>query len=164
MDQSIAAGKVVGIYFTLKNQAGEVLDTNRRGGKPMPFLQGASNILPSLEQALDGKRKNDYVAITLAPEQAYGPRRDDLIRKVPRAGFPKDRELVPGMRLTGKDPDGRTRLALIVAVEENEVTVDENHPLAGQTLYFEITVCGVRDATAEEKQHGHAHGPQGHAH
>ncbi|MCC7013496.1 MAG: peptidylprolyl isomerase [Planctomycetes bacterium] len=164
MDQTVSAGKVVGIYYTLKNKDGAVLDTNRRGGKPMPFLQGTGNILPALEKALEGKCKNDFLAITLEPEQGYGHKRADLVRKVPRANFPKGRELAPGMRLTGKDPDGRMRMALIVEVGEQEVTVDENHPLAGETLYFEITVCGVRDATAEETQHGHAHGPGGHAH
>ena len=164
MDQQVAAGKVVGIYYTLKDDAGAVVDTNRRGGRPMSFLCGAGNVLPALEKALEGKRKNEFVAVTLPPEQGYGQPREDLKRRMPRANFQTGRELVPGMRLTGRDPEGRTRMALVLEVGETEVLIDENHPLAGQTLHFEVTVCGVRDATDEEQQHGHAHGPDDHHH
>lgn len=164
MQQTVTSGKIVGIYYTLKDKDGNVLDTNRRGGRPMPYLHGSGNLLPALEKALEGHAKNDFVQVTLEPAEAYGEKRPDMLRKLPRANFPKDRELQPGMRLTGKDPEGRMRTALLLEVGETEVTVDENHPLAGVQLHFEVTICGVRDATPEEVAHGHAHGPDGHQH
>ncbi len=158
--QTVAApGKVVGIYFTLKDKSGRVLDTNRRGGKPMPFLFGANNILPALEKALEGKAKNDFVQVVLAPEQAYGAKKPELIRTIERKAFPPDVQPKPGMRFSGKDPQGRMRTMLVLAVDGDAIQVDENHPLADQELHFEVTVCGVRDATAEETAHGHPHGP-----
>lgn len=157
--QRVAPGKVVGIYFTLKDPQGRVLDTNRRGGKPMPYLHGAKNILPGLEQALEGKVKNDFVDVRLTPEQGYGAKKPELIRKLERKAFPQDVEIVPGMRFSGRDPQGQQRSMLVMAVEGDQITVDENHPLADLPLHFEVTVCGVRDATAEETQHGHPHGP-----
>ena len=160
----VAQGKVVAIYYTLKGEGGEVLDTNRRGGKPLAFLQGMGNILPALEKALEGKRKDDFVEVELAPEQGYGAHKPELIHAVPRSSLPAGRELAPGMRLTGTDPQGRPRVVIITEVGEKEVTVDENHPLAGRKLHFEVTVAGVRDATDEEKTHGHVHGPGGHHH
>jgi FKBP-type peptidyl-prolyl cis-trans isomerase SlyD len=165
MDNSaVSAGKVVAIYYTLKSDAGEVLDTNRRGGKPLAFLHGSGHILPALEQALEGKRKNDFVEVTLAPEKGYGVSKPELVHPVPRNALPAGRKLEPGMKLTGTDPQGRARTVVITAVGDDEVTVDENHPLAGQTLHFEVTIAGVREATAEEREHGHVHGAGGHSH
>lgn len=157
--QVAAPGKVVGIYFTLKDKNGTVLDTNRRGGKPMPYLHGSNNILPALEKALEGKAKNDFVDVVLAPDQAYGAKKPELIHKLERKAFPPNVELKPGLRFSGKDPQGRMRTMLVLGVEGDAITVDENHPLADQELHFEVTLCGVRDATAEEIAHGHPHGP-----
>jgi FKBP-type peptidyl-prolyl cis-trans isomerase SlyD len=161
--QVVSAGKVVGIYYTVKNEQGTVLDTNRRGGKPMAFLHGAHNILPGLERALEGKRKDDFIEVVLAPADAYGERDEKNVKKVARSAFPAQQKIEPGMRFTGKDPvEGTVRSVLVVEVGEQEITIDESHPLAGQTLTFEVTVCGVRDATKEEHAHGHPHGPGGH--
>jgi FKBP-type peptidyl-prolyl cis-trans isomerase SlyD len=157
--QVAASGKVVGIYFTLKDKGGAVLDTNRRGGKPMPYLHGAGNILPALEKALEGKAKNDFVDVVLPAEQAYGLKKPELIHPLDRKAFPPNVEIAVGMRFSGKDPQGRMRTMLVLAVDGDSITVDENHPLADQELHFEVTVCGVRDATAEEVAHGHPHGP-----
>ncbi len=159
--QIVADGKIVGIYYTLKDQQGRVLDSNRRGGKPLAFLQGSGNILPALEALLLGKKKNDFVDVTLAAVDGYGEPKPELIHKLPRTAFPPERKLEVGMRFTGKDAEGRPRSLLVLEVGETELTVDENHPLAGQPLHFEVTVCGVREATAEETQHGHAHGAGG---
>jgi len=123
-------------------------------------LHGAKNILPALEQALEGKAKNDFVDVHLTLEQGYGARKPELIQKHERKAFPPNVEIVAGMRFSGRDPQGRQRSMLVVAVEGDVITVDENHPLADQPLHFEVTVCGVRDATAEETQHGHPHGPR----
>jgi FKBP-type peptidyl-prolyl cis-trans isomerase SlyD len=158
----VAAGKVVGIYYTLKDSSGNVLDSNRRGGKPLAFLHGSGGILPGLERALEGKRKNDFIDVTLAPEDGYGVSDPARVRSVPRSMFPAGRELEPGMQFQGKGEDGHARVVRIVEVGDDEVRVDENHPLAGQTLHFEVTVTGVREATDDERTHGHVHGPGGH--
>ena len=161
-EQVVATGMVVGIYYTLKDSRGTVLDTNRKGGKPMPYLHGSGNILPGLERALEGKHKNDFVSVDLAPADGYGEKRADLVRALPRKSFPAELKLAPGQRLTGRDPDGRSRTILVMEVGEDEVKVDENHPLAGEALHFEVTIVGIREATEEERTHGHAHGPGGH--
>ncbi|NUP96109.1 MAG: peptidylprolyl isomerase [Planctomycetaceae bacterium] len=164
MEQTVAAGKIVGIYYTLKDASGRVLDTNRKGGKPMPYLHGRGNLLKGVEAALEGKAKNDFVEVKLAAADGYGVRRPELVQKVARGSFPAGRPLAAGMTLQRQDEQGRVRLARVLDVGDTEVTIDENHPLADLDLHFEITVCGVRDATPEEVQHGHAHGPGGHAH
>ena len=164
MSIPIAEGKVVGIYYTLKNDAGEVLDTNRKGGKPMAYLHGAGNILPGLERALLGKCKDDDVEVHLEPADAYGESNPEAIRQVPRSSFPEDMEITQGMRFTAQDASGRSLPVQVKSVEGEEITVDHNHPLAGQRLHFQVTVAGVREANEEERQHGHPHGPGGHAH
>ena len=161
---AVADGKVVGIYYTLKDDRGQVLDTNRRGGKPLAFLQGKGNILPALERALVGKQKNDFVAVTLAPEDGYGVHKSEAVHKMPRGAFPPNVDVKPGMRFNGVDQEGRSHSVLVTEVGAEEITVDENHPLAGATLHFEVTIFGVRDATPEEVEHGHPHGPDGHHH
>jgi FKBP-type peptidyl-prolyl cis-trans isomerase SlyD len=161
---SVSAGKVVGIYYTLKDDAGSVLDTNRKGGKPLAFLQGHGNILPALERALEGKSKNDFVSVTLEAADGYGEKKPEAVHKMPRGAFPPGVDLAPGMRFNGKDPEGRVHSVLVTEVGDDEVTVDENHPLAGVRLHFEVTIVGVRDSTGEEVEHGHPHGPDGHHH
>jgi FKBP-type peptidyl-prolyl cis-trans isomerase SlyD len=160
----VAAGKVVGIYYTLKNAAGEVLDTNRRGGRPLAFLHGAGNILPALENALLGKQKDARVLVELEPAQGYGERDEKAVRKVPRASLPAEPAVEPGLRYTAENESGGRMVVRVVAVEGDEVTLDHNHPLAGERLFFDVLIVGVRDATAEERQHGHPHGPGGHHH
>src|SRR5262245_20957343 len=100
---SVTNGKVVGIYYTLKDDAGKVLDTNRKGGKPLAFLQGHGNILPALERALEGKQKNDFVAVTLEAVDGYGERKPEAVHKMPRSAFPPNVDVAPGMRFNGKD-------------------------------------------------------------
>lgn len=164
MSHTVAPGKIVGIYYTLKDDEGNVLDTNRKGGKPLAYLHGKGALLPAVEAGLEGKAKNDFVQLALDASQGYGERRADLIRQVERKLFPPSQALAPGMRMNRQLPDGRVAGAIILEVGDEHVTVDENHPLAGLALRFEITVCGVRDATAEEVAHGHAHGAGGHQH
>jgi len=161
----VAEGKVVAIYYTLKNKGGELLDTNKgKDGKPLAFLHGGGNLLPALEKELVGKAKNDFVEVELSPEDGYGVVNPEAVRGVPRSAFPTDREPEVGAMIQGQGPDGQPVVGRIVEVGEEEVQVDLNHPLAGQHLFFEVTVCGVRDATEEETAHGHPHGPDGHDH
>jgi len=160
----VAAGKVVGIYYTLKNAEGEVLDTNRRGGKPLAFLHGAGNILPALESALLGKQKDERVLVELEPAQGYGERDEQAVRKVPRSSLPTEPPPEPGMQYSASTPSGGKAVVRVLAIEGDEITLDQNHPLAGARLFFDVVIAGVRDATDEERQHGHPHGVGGHHH
>lgn len=157
-------GAVVAFYYTLTNDAGEVLDTNRKGGKPMAYLHGRGNIVPGLEKALVGASKGQTLKVDVAPADGYGERREELLEKVPRTAFPAEAPVEPGAIFHGKQPDGRVMQIRVHAVEGEEVTVDHNHPLAGATLHFEVTIDGIREATEEENSHGHAHGAGGHQH
>lgn len=160
---AVADGHVVGIYYTLKVD-GEVVDTNRKGGSPLLYLHGKHNIVAGLEKALEGKQKDDFVEVAVAPEDGYGERNEQAVQTVPRGAFPEDAEIEVGARFVARDDQGNAVPTVVVGVEGDDITVDHNHPLAGQTLNFEVTIAGVREATDEEKQHGHAHGDGGHHH
>ncbi|MCC6408498.1 MAG: peptidylprolyl isomerase [Planctomycetes bacterium] len=157
--QVVGPNKVVAVYFTLKNDAGEVVETNRRGGKPLIYLHGVKAILPGLEQALEGKKKDEQFSVTIPPALAWGDHRPEHVEKVLRSTLPADMNLQVGMLLRGTDPNGRPVAATIVKIEGEEVTLDRNHPLAGKTLHYDVIVAGIRDATREEAMHGHVHGP-----
>jgi FKBP-type peptidyl-prolyl cis-trans isomerase SlyD len=161
---AIVDDAVVAMYYTLKNSEGEVLDTNRGGGEALVYMHGRQNIVPGLEKALEGKKKNDYVEVAVAPEEGYGARNEDAVQQVPLSAFPEGAPVEPGARFVARDDQGHSIPTLIVAVEGDQVTVDHNHPLAGETLHFEVTVIGIRESTDEEKAHGHVHGPGGHHH
>ena len=159
----IAENKVVFIHYTLTNQAGEVLDSSHGRGEPLGYLHGHGNIIPGLENALSGKAAGDKLDVTVEPAEGYGDRHDQLIQQVPREAFQGVDELQPGMQFqadTGMGP----RMFTITKVEGDDVTVDGNHPLAGETLSFEVEVTDVRDASNEELEHGHVHGEGGHEH
>ena len=158
----IAHEKVVSIHFTLTNKEGTVLDSSS-GSDPLAYLHGFGNIIPGLENALEGKATGDKLSVTVEPEQGYGARDERLVQAVPRSAFKGVEELSPGMQFQAQGPQG-TRLVVVTQVADDEVTVDANHPLAGQTLHFDVEVSEVRDATAEELEHGHVHGPGGHHH
>jgi FKBP-type peptidyl-prolyl cis-trans isomerase SlyD len=156
----ISDQKAVTIHYTLKDEAGETLDTSR-GRDPLNYLQGAGNIVPGLEKALAGKSAGDTLRVTLAPEEAYGQRDDKEIRNVPLRKISVDGKLVPGARCRVQSSDG-FQLGLVAAIRGDYATVDLNHPLAGMRLDFDVEVLAVRDATSEELTHGHVHGPGGH--
>ena len=159
---SIARDKIVSIDYTLTGTQGQVLDSSQ-GRSPLEYLHGAGNIIPGLEQALEGKNAGEQLNVTIQPEQAYGTRDERLVQQVPRAAFEGAPNLQPGMQFQANTNMG-PRLLTIVDVNPDEVTVDANHPLAGQTLNFDVKVVEVRDATADELSHGHAHGAGGHQH
>ncbi len=158
----ITKGSVVSIDYTLTNDAKETLDTSK-GREPLAYLQGTSQLIPGLERALEGKATGDALQVTIAPEDAYGHRDDSKTTTVPREQIQGTDELVPGTQLRASGPDGE-QILTVTKVDETEVTVDANHPLAGETLHFDVTVREVRAATEEELAHGHAHGPGGHHH
>lgn len=158
----IEKNKVATIEYTLKNDTGDVLDTSE-GQEPMAYIQGVGNLIPGLEEALEGKGEGDEVQVSIPPEKAYGVRNDELIQVVERSVFQGVDELKVGMQFQAQSDQG-TQVIWITKVEGDDVTIDGNHPLAGETLNFDVKVVGVREASAEELDHGHVHGPGGHQH
>lgn len=153
---------VVLINYTLKNDTGEVLDTSS-GGDPLGYIHGIGNLIPGLENALEGKKKGDKLQVSIAPADAYGQREDSNIKAVPRNQFPDPQNLQVGMQFEADLGHG-PRVFTITGLEATEVMLDGNHPLAGETLHFSVEVVDVRKATAEEISHGHVHGHGGHHH
>jgi FKBP-type peptidyl-prolyl cis-trans isomerase SlyD len=148
--------RVVTFHYELKDDQGALLDSST-GGEPLVYLQGSHGVVPGLEQALTGKSAGDQFDLTLQPEDAYGPVRPELVQTVPREAFASVNEVRPGMRFRAEDQEGRSQAILVREVTDESVTVDANHPLAGQVLHFAISVEKVRPATADELAHGHAH-------
>lgn len=158
----ISTGKVVSIDYTLTNDNKEVIDTSE-GAEPLVYLQGVGQIIPGLEKELEGKKTGDALKVTIAPENGYGVHDESKVVKVARGQIQGDEELKEGMQLQASGPQGH-QVVTITKIEADEVTIDGNHPLAGETLHFAVTVRDVRDATKEEMDHGHVHGPGGHHH
>lgn len=158
----VAANKVVSIDYTLKDDSGNVVDTSE-GSEPLSYLHGASNIIPGLETALDGKDVGEEVSVRVPPEEAYGARDDAKQQKVPKSMFGSE-DIKVGAQYHASGPDGQHLTVSVVDIDGDDVTVDANHPLAGFHLNFDVKVVDVRDATQEEMDHGHVHGPEGHQH
>ncbi|QDU57815.1 FKBP-type peptidyl-prolyl cis-trans isomerase [Aeoliella mucimassa] len=158
----IEANSAVAIDYKLTDDNGQMIDSSE-GQDPLWYLHGHENIVPGLERELTGKSEGDSFKVCVAPEEGYGPRNDSLQQEVSRKNFEDAGELAPGMQFQANTEAG-PMVFTITEVTEEMVTVDANHPLAGQTLNFDITVREVREATADEIAHGHIHGPGGHQH
>ena len=152
---TISHHKVVTIDYTLKNAQGEVLDSSE-GQEPLVYLHGAENIVVGLERELDGKVVGDSLNAIVSPKDGYGVRDEELVAAVPRDMFESDMDIEVGMSFQAETDQG-VQVVNIVAVNDEEVTVDGNHPLADEVLHFDVTVRDVREATAEELEHGHVH-------
>ena len=157
----IAKHTVVSIDYTLTDKEGSVLDSSK-GREPLVYIHGTGSIVVGLEEALEGKDKGATIKASVPPEKGYGQRDAKLTQKVPRSMFDVQ-DLSPGMRFHAQAEHG-SQVVTVTAVDKDSVTVDANHPLAGETLNFEVTVVDVRAATAEELAHGHVHGDGGHHH
>jgi FKBP-type peptidyl-prolyl cis-trans isomerase SlyD len=157
----IAPRTAVTIEYTLKDDAGKVLDTSE-GRKPLTYLHGLGNLVPGLEKALEGKAAGESLEVTLTPDEGYGQRDEKLVRKLPVRKL-SDKNPQAGRRTRAQFDDG-FRFALVTAISGDYATVDGNHPLAGMALHFAVKVVEVREATADELQHGHVHGEGGHQH
>lgn len=158
-------GKVVIFHYTLTNDAGEVLDSSQ-GDEPMPYLHGHHNIVPGLESRIQGSKPGDSFDVTVSPEDGYGVR-DKPTTEIPRDQFAGIEDLSPGMQLFTETPEGDLIPFFVAEVTDEQVVIDFNHPLAGETLHFAIEIVNIREANAEELQHGHPHGldgTQGHHH
>jgi len=158
----IADKTVASFHYTLNNSLGKMLDGSP-DNEPLIYLQGAGNIVPGLERQMLGKSEGDTFDAIVPPEEGYGVPNPALLRVVPKRAFPEGLELEVGMQFGTQTPNGPAAI-VIKSIDADSVTVDGNHPLAGETLYFEIEITEVREATLEELQHGHVHGPGGHHH
>ncbi len=163
MTETVADKKVVLFHYVLTDDDGETIDSSR-DGQPLAYLHGSGQIVPGLEAAMVGKQAGDSFQAEIAPEDGYGELQGPGPQPVERGAFPADAELVEGMMFHAEMPDGSAVALWITEIKGDEVFVDQNHPLAGATLHFDVEIMEVRDATAEELVHGHAHGPGGHHH
>jgi FKBP-type peptidyl-prolyl cis-trans isomerase SlyD len=155
----VAADHIVSIDYVLTDDHGEELDSNK-GGEPLGYLHGHSQIVPGLEAALEGKTVGHSAKIVVPPEEGYGVHDPDRVIKVGRDRFEFQPE--KGQVLEASLPHGGSVPFMVMAVDKETVTLDGNHPLAGKTLHFEVTVREVRKATADEIEHGHAAGDHCH--
>lgn len=161
MTQTISQDKVVGIHYTVKTAEGQVLDQSKEG-QPLQFIFGRGMLIKGLEDALSGKAEGDKFTADIDPEYAYGERHDGLIQSVPRSLF-GDNPVEPGMQFRASTDHGEQSV-VIVEVNDDQVTVDGNHPLAGVALNFDVEVVEVRDADPSELDHGHVHADGNHNH
>jgi FKBP-type peptidyl-prolyl cis-trans isomerase SlyD len=158
----IAKDLVASIEYTLTDDAGNVIDSSV-GGEPLAYLHGAGNIIPGLENALEGKTVGDSLKVTIAPQDGYGEKNEGMVQVVPKDMFQGVDTIEVGMQFHAQTEHGM-QVITVTAVDGNNITVDGNHPLAGQTLNFDVKVIEVRAASPEELDHGHVHGAGGHHH
>lgn len=153
---------VVSFHYTLRNESGTELETSR-GGDPATYLHGANNIIPGLESAMIGRAGGDNFSATVSPEDGYGLRDPQRVQRVPIKHLSFKGKLRAGAVVQLSTSDGM-RAVTVVKPGRHTADIDTNHPLAGQTLVFDIELVEIRSASAEELAHGHAHGPGGHHH
>ncbi len=160
----VSNNKVVSFNYTLKDkETGEVLDSSELHGQPLTILAGKGEIIPGLESRMMGMKEGETKTIEVPAEEAYGPVNPELLQQAPREYF-QGVELEKGLPLQAQTPEGQVIQMVVVDFDENTVTVDMNHPLAGKDLVFEIKIESIREATPDEILHGHAHGEGGHQH
>jgi FKBP-type peptidyl-prolyl cis-trans isomerase SlyD len=152
----IAKDHAVLFDYEVRNSRSELLDSSADGGQPMAYVHGYASIIPGLEKALEGKAAGEKLNVVVPPVEAYGLRDERRMGQVDRSIFPPGAEIKPGLRFRATSEHG-TDSVVVLAVEGDTVTVDANHPLAGETLAFEVTIREIRPATPEEIAHGHVH-------
>ncbi len=146
------------IEYVLKNEHGEQIDASN--GSPLSYLHGHQNLIQGLEESLLGKQVGDEFTTTVPAEKAYGPRAEELVQTVPSNMFQGVDSLEIGMRFEAQSDQGMHSVE-VTNIEDDQITVDGNHPLAGMDLTFEVKVVDIRAATEDELDHGHAHGEGG---
>ncbi|MBU3979923.1 MAG: peptidylprolyl isomerase [Proteobacteria bacterium] len=144
----IAENLFVAIEYCLSLDSGEEVDRSR-SGNPLSFIAGTGQIIPGLEKELMGMKAGDSANITVEPDDAYGPAREDLMHEIPRSQFPVDADINPGTKFQAQSPNGPIMI-VIKTVDDDNVTVDLNHPLAGQRLHFDVKIVEVREPNAQE--------------
>jgi FKBP-type peptidyl-prolyl cis-trans isomerase SlyD len=163
MSLVVEPGRVAVLTFTIRNEAGKVLLAT--GDQPFAYLHGRGGLIPGLEAALEGKGAGETVSIVVPPERGYGVKSGPGPQPVPRSEFRRGADLQPGVAFRVPGSDGTEMTLYVTRVQGARVWVDRNHPFAGETLQIDAAVLGVREATHEEAEHGHAHGLTGqHSH
>jgi len=158
----IIENSVVSFHYTLTDKDGKVIDSSN-GNAPLTYMHGVGQIVPGLENALVGKTVGEKLDVNVSAAEGYGEHHDFMVQQVPREAFQGVDDIEPGMQFQAQTPQGGMTVT-VTAVDETTVTVDGNHPLAGQDLFFAVEIMSVRAATEEEISHGHVHGEGGHQH
>ena len=158
----ITNNTVVVMHYAVSDSEGTLIDSSY-DGQPMAIIQGTGYLIPGLENALEGHQQGDKFEVSVSCEQAYGPRHDEYVQTVPKDVMQGVEDLAVGTQLRATTDDGE-QTVIVIDVTEDEVTVDGNHPLAGIDLSFDVEILEVREATADELEHGHVHGEGGCGH
>jgi FKBP-type peptidyl-prolyl cis-trans isomerase SlyD len=152
----VADNMAVSIHYTLTNDDGEVLDSSI-GDDALVYLHGRENIISGLENALEGKTVGDKFSVRIAPEDAYGELMEEMIQVISRDMFEGIDNIEVGMQFHA-DVSSGSGVVTVVNIEDDDITIDGNHPLAGLALTFDVEVIAIRPATEDEAAHGHIHG------
>lgn len=150
---------VVTVTYKLTDDAGELIDENL--DEPLAYLHGHGQIVPGLERALAGRAAQDRIQVSVTPEDGYGVRGDEELIEVPLEELPDDVPLEVGLELDADSPEGDVVTLWVADINETHALLDTYHPLAGQTLHFDVTIVEVREGKQEEVEHGHAHATDG---
>lgn len=159
----VAQDVVVSFNYRLSLEDGSLVEESE-AGEPLVYLHGHDNIIPGLESALAGMKIGEKKSVVVAAEDAYGEYDPDALETIDREDLPPQLKPEVGMLLTMEDDEGNAFMAQVVDVDDDFITVDFNHPMAGEELHFDVTIVDLRPATKEEMTHGHAHGEGGHHH
>ncbi len=160
---TIQKNKVVAIDYKLTDRDGNLIDSSEGNGA-LHYIHGIGNLIPGLEKALEGKATGDHIKVAIPANEAYGERNDSLCQKVPKDQFDMSEGIELGMQFEVETEEAGELVVTVVEVEQDTITVDGNHPLAGVELHFDVTIKSIREASAEELAHGHVHGEGGHHH
>ena len=155
----ITQNTVVSLDYTLTNDAGETLDKSENG--QFVYLHGSNSISPGLEKALTDKALSEEFKVSIEADDAYGQKDDSKRQVVGRDMFEADSPIEVGVQFHAQSPEGEMLMITIAEINGDEITIDGNHPLAGERLHFDIKVTSIREATEEEVSHGHAHAEVG---
>jgi len=161
---TITKNSIATLHYTLKDDAGEVLDIADENN-PFLYMHGVGGMIPGLEKALENRAAGENVVVSVPPAEAYGERNPDLTQDVPREMFGEvdDDDMKVGAQFQAQTDQG-VEIITVAAIEGDTIKIDGNHPMAGETLHFDVNILDIRDATDEEISHGHPHGPGGHQH
>jgi FKBP-type peptidyl-prolyl cis-trans isomerase SlyD len=147
---------IVSMHYKLSDDGGNLLDSSE-GSDPLIYLHGAGNVIPGLENALEGQAEGDSSKVRVEPVDGYGELNAELIQTVEKSAFEGVESIEVGMQFQSQGSDGSVQHFVVKEVEGDEVTLDGNHPLAGVALNFDVEIIAIREATAEEIDHGHVH-------
>lgn len=155
-ERRVEDNMVVSLSYKVRLDDGQLVDFSE--DEPFQYIHGQGTIIPGLEEALTGMQPGESKQVTIPPERAYGERVEGATQWIPRAAFPTDETLVTGMIFQVESEEGQLVPIFVKEIEKDRVLVDYNHPLAGETLHYAVTIEDVRPATEEELAHGHVHG------